>query len=139
MNISVRLATPQDAELCAQYVGRNTDIPLKDKEAVKRAKCPIMLVVEIDGKAELFMPLLPALTIGYLGFNPDQDPRTKARALRAMKKHLQELQINLGVEDAYVFTRPEYPMGKWALKNEFVIKDKLGFSLERKDDVQQRG
>lgn len=130
---SVRLATPQDAELCAKWVAQNLEIPIADQEAVQRAKFPLMLVVEVDGQPELFMPLLPALTIGYLGFNPTQDVKTKARALKAMKAALIELQKNLGIEDAYVFTRPEYPMGKWALKNKFVIKENLGFSLERTD------
>lgn len=130
-NVSVRLAKPEEAEMFAEWAIQNRDIPHADKYAVQRAKCPMTLVVEIGGKPELFMPLLPAVTIGFLGFRPDQHPETKVNALKAMKGALRELQVNLGIEDAYVFTRPEYSMGKWALKNGFKTKPNIGFSLER--------
>lgn len=109
----------------------NIDIPQNDLAAVSKSKVPLILVVEVDGKPDMYMPLLPAVTIGYLGFRPDATPREKAFALKTMKKALQALMDTLSIEDAYVFTKAEYPMGKWALKNGFTQKEKAGFTLER--------
>jgi hypothetical protein len=48
-----------------------------------------------------------------------------------MAEALQNLQRELKISDAYVFTKAEYPMGKWALKHGFKTKDKTAFTLEK--------
>jgi hypothetical protein len=129
--ITLRTAEAKDAEMLADWATQNPDIPSDDIEAVAKST-PLVVVVEVDGKPEAYLPLIPALTIGYLGFRPGQDTRTKALALRGMLDGLQRVQSNLGISDAYVFTKAEYPMGKWALKNGFKQKSKDGFTLEKR-------
>jgi hypothetical protein len=124
------LATPEDAPAFVEWATKNPDIPEEDIDAVANST-PLTLVVEVDGQAELYLPLIPAVTIGYLGFRPGQNVRTKAVALRAMAEALQDVQRRLSINDAYVFTKAEYPMGKWALKNGFKMKDKSAFTLEK--------
>lgn len=129
-NITARFSTPADAPAFAQWALDNPDIPSEDIDAVANG-APMTLVIEVDGKPELYMPLIPAVTIGYLGFRPDQDARTKAIALQAMRAELQRFLNTLKISDAYVFTKAEYPMGKWALKNGFKPKAKDAFTLEK--------
>jgi hypothetical protein len=129
MDVKIRMATEADAPAFAEWITSNPDIPQEDIEAVSACKIPMTLVVEIDGQAEMFVPLLPAVTIGYLGFRPDSTPRKKARARREMLRALELFQIGLQIPDAYVFTKAEYPMGKWALRNGFKQKSKDGFTL----------
>ena len=129
-NIAVRLATPEDSELFAQWATDNLDIPDEDINAVAKANT-LTIVVEVDGKPEMYLPLIPAMTIGYLGFNPDQDVRTRAVVLREMRAALGRLQDELKLDYAYVHTKAEYPMGKWALKNGFKQTPKDAFVLER--------
>ena len=129
-NITVRLAAPEDAEQFTAWAVGNTDIPDSDIEAVQNSTA-LTLVVEIDGRPELYLPLIPAMTIGYLGFNPEQDLRTRAVALRRMREALANLQTGLGVSYAYVHTKAEYPMGRWALKNGFKQTPKDAFVLEK--------
>jgi hypothetical protein len=129
-NIAVRLAAPEDAASFAAWAAQNPDIPDEDIEAVQKST-PLTLVVEVDGKPEMYLPLIPAMTIGYLGFNPDQDVRTRATVLREMRAALANLQNTLGIEYAYVHTKAEYPMGRWALKNGFKQTPKDAFVLER--------
>lgn len=133
-NITVRLATPEDAETFAAWAYNNPDIPNSDLKAVAKATV-LTLVVEVDGKPEMYLPLIPAMTIGYLGFNPDQDLRTRAVALKEMREGLARLQNELSIDYAYVHTKAEYPMGRWALKNGFTKTPKDAFVLERKTDV----
>lgn len=128
--ITVRLAAPEDAATFSAWATQNTDIPDEDIEAVQKST-PLTLVVEVDGKPEMYLPLIPAMTIGYLGFNPDQDVRTRATVLREMRAALANLQNTLGIEYAYVHTKAEYPMGRWALKNGFKQTPKDAFVLER--------
>jgi hypothetical protein len=129
MNVKIRMATEADAPAFAEWITNHPDIPQEDVKAVSACKIPMVLVVEIDGEAEMFMPLLPAVTIGYLGFRPGMDLRKKARSLRAMRKALEGFQRALQIPDAYVFTKAEYPMGKWALRNGFKEKLEDGFTL----------
>jgi hypothetical protein len=132
VDVKIRMAEEADAPSFAQWITSNPDIPQEDIDAVSACKIPMVLVVEIDGQAEMFMPLLPAVTIGYLGFRPDSEPRKKATARRAMQRALKEFQSRLQIQDAYVFTKAEYPMGKWALRNGFRQKSKDGFTLEKR-------
>jgi hypothetical protein len=129
-NITVRLATPEDAPRFSEWATHNIDIPDEDIKAVERST-PLTLVVEVNGKPEMYLPLIPAMTIGYLGFNPDQDVRTRASALKSMLGALKSFQEHLGIEYAYVHTKAEYPMGKWAVKNGFKKTPKDAFVLER--------
>lgn len=129
MDVKIRMATEADAPAFAEWATSNPDIPREDLEAVAACKIPMVLVVEIDGQAEMYMPLLPAVTIGYLGFRPDSEPRKKAVARRVMLKALEDSLEILQIPDAYVFTKAEYPMGKWALRNGFKQKSKDGFTL----------
>ena len=131
MNVTVRPAQPGDAESFAAWAANNPDIPQQDINAVRKSEIPFVLVVEIDGEAAMYMPLIPAVTIGYLGFRPDLAPRPKAKAMRAMLAALKEFMGALKISDTYVFTKAEYPMGKWALRNGFKPKEKDGFTLER--------
>lgn len=129
---NLRWATPDDAEAFASWASANTDIPRGDIDAVADSVCTT-LVTEVDGHAELYIPLMwskerPLLTIGFLGFRPGQDPRTKARALKSMLSGVIRLQEHLGCE-VRVVTKAEYPMGKWALKHGFIQKPD-GFFLE---------
>jgi hypothetical protein len=128
--ITSRLATAEDAPAFVEWAVNNPDIPEADIDAVANS-IPLTLVVEVDGQAEVYLPLIPAMTLGYLGFRPGQDVRTKAVALNAMAEALQNLQRELKISDAYVFTKAEYPMGKWALKHGFKTKDKTAFTLEK--------
>jgi hypothetical protein len=128
--VTVRLAAPDDAAAFSAWAVHNSDIPDEDIAAVQKAK-PLTLVVEVDGKPEMYLPLIPAMTIGYLGFNPDQDIRTRAVVLREMLAALSNLQNTLGIDYAYVHTKAEYPMGRWALKNGFKQTPKDAFVLER--------
>lgn len=130
-NITVRLAAPEDAALFAAWATQNLDIPDEDIKAVQKST-PLVLVIEVDGKPEMYLPLIPAMTIGYLGFNPDQDIRTRAVVLKAMREALANLQTELGISRAYVHTKAEYPMGRWALKNGFTKTSKDAFVLEKK-------
>lgn len=129
-SVKTRFATPEDAPAFAEWAASNPDIPREDLEALQRCATPLTLVVEIDGKAEMYMPLLPAVTIAFLGFRPGQDLRKKATALREMRKALRRFQKQLQIPDAYVFTKAEYPMGRWALRNGFRQKLNDGFTLE---------
>ena len=129
-NITVRPASPEDAELFATWAVQNNDIPDADIEAVAKST-PLTLVVEVDGKPEMYLPLIPAMTIGYLGFNPDQDVRTRAVVLREMRAALERLQDEWQIKYAYVHTKAEYPMGRWALKNGFKQTEKDAFVLEK--------
>jgi hypothetical protein len=131
MKAKIREARPEDAKLFASWVAGNADIPVADKKAVADAVKADTLVVEVDGKPEMFLPLLEARTIRFLGFNPEQDVRTKAKALRAMCEAVGQFQRLHGIEDVYVFTKAEYPLGKWALKNGFKEIEQDGFTLER--------
>ena len=129
-NITVRLAAPEDAPLFASWAIENMDIPDEDIKAVEKSNA-LVLTIEVDGKPEMYLPLIPAMTIGYLGFNPDQDVRTRASALKSMLGALKSFQEHLGIEYAYVHTKAEYPMGKWAVKNGFKKTPKDAFVLER--------
>jgi len=129
-NITVRLAAPEDAPLFASWATENMDIPDEDIKAVEKSNA-LVLIIEVDGKPEMYLPLIPAMTIGYLGFNPDQDIRTRAIVLREMRAALGRLQDELGIKYAYVHTKAEYPMGKWAVKNGFKKTPKDAFVLER--------
>lgn len=129
MDVKIRMAEEADAPAFAEWATTTPDIPREDIEAVQRCAIPMVLVVEIDGQAEMYMPLLPAVTIGYLGFRPDSEPRKRATARRAMRRALEGFQKALQIPDAYVFTKAEYPMGKWALRNGFKQKSKDGFTL----------
>jgi len=115
----------------ADWAINNPDIPQSDTDALSKSKIPMILVVEVDGQPELFLPLLPAVSIAFLGFRPGATPKEKAVALKRMKRALLDFMGALSIDDAYVFTKAEYPMGKWALKNGFRQKDKDGFTLER--------
>jgi hypothetical protein len=128
--VTVRLATPDDAPRFSEWATHNMDIPDEDIKAVERST-PLTLVVEVNGKPEMYLPLIPAMTIGYLGFNPDQDIRTRAVVLKEMRAALGRLQDELGINYAYVHTKAEYPMGKWAVKNGFKKTPKDAFVLER--------
>lgn len=132
MKVTARVAQQEDIKAFAEWAAGNGDIPAEDIQAVAKAKCPLVLVVEVDGQPELYIPLLPAMTIAYLGFRPGQSPRVKAKAMQGMLEAIKNVQQSLGIEDTYVFTKAEYPMGKWALKHGFVEKSKTGFSLEKK-------
>ena len=90
-NITVRLAAPEDAPLFASWATENMDIPDEDIKAVEKSNA-LVLIIEVDGKPEMYLPLIPAMTIGYLGFNPDQDIRTRAVVLREMRAALGRLQ-----------------------------------------------
>lgn len=129
MNVKIRMAEEADAPDFAEWATSNPDIPQEDLEAVAACKIPMVLVVEIDGEAELYLPLLPAVTLAFLGFRPGSSLRKKALALRAMRSALAGFQRELQIPDAYVFTKAEYPMGKWALRNGFKQKSKDGFTL----------
>ena len=132
-DITARLATTEDAALFAEWVTKNLDIPDEDVAEVAKS-APLTLVIEVDGKPELFIPFIPAMTIGYLGFNPDQNLRTRAKALNAMRETLSKLQNELKLQYAYVHTKAEYPMGRWALKNGFEKAPKDAFVLKRSED-----
>jgi hypothetical protein len=130
MKATARFAIPDDASAFAEWATKNLDIPESDIEAVAKAT-PLTLVIEVDGKPEMYMPLIPSLTIGYLGFRPDQNLRTRATCLKEMLGTLKQLQANLKIENAYVHTKAEYPMGRWALKNGFEKAPKDAFVLQR--------
>lgn len=130
-NTTVRFATPEELPTFIDWAVNNPDIPQADIDLLTRSKIPMILVIEVDGTVEMFLPLLPAVTIAFLGFRPDGNVRGKATALRSMWKALRGFLDVLSIEDAYVFTKAEYPMGKWALKNGFKQKEKDGFTLER--------
>lgn len=128
--VTTRLAKPEDAPAFVAWALGNPDIPEEDIDAVANST-PLTLVVEVNGQAEIYLPLIPAVTLGFLGFRPGQDVRTKSIALNALAVALQDLQRQLKINDAYVFTKAEYPMGKWALKHGFKTKDKTAFTLEK--------
>lgn len=130
-DIKVRFATPEEIPTLADWAYNNQDIPQEDLDALENCQIPMILVVEVNGQPELFLPLLPAVTIAFLGFRPDGDLRNKAIALREMRQALGRFLEGLKIDNAYVFTKAEYPMGKWALKNGFKQKEKDGFTLER--------
>jgi hypothetical protein len=130
MEIKARLATIDDAQEFASWAINNSGIPDDDIKAVAKAT-PLTIVVEVDGKPELYIPLIPSMTIGYLGFRPDQDLRTRATALKGMLEAVQSVQADLSISSVYVHTHAEYPMGKWATKNGFVKAPKETFVLEK--------
>lgn len=128
----MRLATPTDAAAFSTWIVNNPDILKADIEAVANA-VTLTLAVDVDDAPELFIPFMfspteAVLTIGFLGFRPGQNRRTKAVALKAMLTYTTRLRDHLGCA-VRVVTKAEYPMGKWALKHGFTQKQD-GFYLE---------
>lgn len=128
--MNIRLPEVNEAEQFADWATSNSDIPSADIREVASAKASTTIVIEENGIPVMYMPLLPAVTIPYLGFRPGIDERTKAKALKKMKEALQNLQKSMGISDAYVFTQAEYPLGKWALRKGFIEKKNKGFTLK---------
>lgn len=129
---NLRITTPADAAEFAAWVVSNPDIPAADIEAAAQA-VTLTVAAEVDGRAELFIPLIfspdkPQLTVGFLGFRPGQTHRVKANALKVMLEGVRRLRDHFGCE-VRVVTKPEYPMGKWAIKHGFTQKQD-GFYLE---------
>ncbi len=133
--MNIRLPEAGESQQFADWATQNPDIPDADIKEVLAAKAMTNVVIEDEEGAALYMPLLPAVTIPYLGFRPGLSEKKKAQALRKMKEALQNLQRSLHIADAYVFTQPHYPLGKWAKKKGFQQKQKPGFTLKEPTDV----
>jgi hypothetical protein len=126
---TVRLATAEDTELFAEWVASNPDIPTEDYKSLEYPTT-ITIVVEKEGQPIFFMPLYLSLNISFLGFKPDLTPKEKSIALQEMQRALINLGTGLGIRESHVFTKAEYPMGKWALKHDFVEREKDAFVLD---------
>lgn len=126
--IKARWLEPRDFEKFAQWVSSNTDIPRDDTRILKYPRT-LTMVFESDGAPILFVPITPVYEVGFLGFKPDLDARTKAKALRRVIETLNEVMLETQIPETEVFTRAEYPIGKWATKHGFVERDKPGFRM----------
>lgn len=125
---NVRFAEPRDFESFAHWVSTNPDIPRDDTRILNYPRT-LTLVFETNGAPVLFVPITPVYEVGFLGFKPDLDARTKAKALRMVIAALQKVMRETQVLETEVFTRAEYPIGKWATKHGFVERDKPGFRM----------
>lgn len=130
-NYTIRLATEADAPAFAQWVAGNPRISPSDVEAVSKTT-PLTIVVEADGQPEGFIPMIPAMTIGFIGLRPGQDARTTSAVLAKLREGLLNLQDALKINEAYVHTKAEMPIAKWALKHGFKEKEQDTYVLQRR-------
>jgi hypothetical protein len=121
-NITVRISNENDSEAFAKWISESKDIPVEDVKASLKEANPtsVTLVIECDGKVLLFAPTYAVALLGFIGFNPDADPRERVRALEAIKRAAQAFWGMHGVTSIATLTREDYPVAQWALKHGFV-------------------
>lgn len=116
--VTVRFANADDTELFAKWVNENTDITEADKKVLKYPTT-ITMVIEEDGHPILFMPLALSFLISFLAFKPSLQAREAVEAVQAALEGLTNLGNSTGVCEVYVFPKPQCPLKKWTLQNNF--------------------
>lgn len=134
--LTVRLAEPKDAEPFARWAAENKDIPQQDVIAGMAQTNPtsVVLVIEEDGVPILYCPIYCALTIAYLGFNPDADHKQRLKAMEAMQKAISGFAWMHGVREIITYSKEEYAVAKWATKHGFTLEPRQAFKLQLKEN-----
>lgn len=128
---TVRIANENDAEPFAKWIAESRDIPVEDVKASLKEANPtsVTLVIECDGKVLLFAPTYAVALLGFIGFNPEAEPRERIKALEAIKRAVQAFWGMHGVTSVATLTKEEYPVAKWALNHGFVKEERQVFVL----------
>jgi hypothetical protein len=124
----MRLMQKEDVVMFSEWAVKNFGIPAEDHEAVGKT-AGMTLVVEDESGPIMSMPVYLANVIGFLNFRPGISHMQRARAMKQMLEGFKALNQTAGIEDSLVFTEPDYPMGKWALKHGFQKTKKSAFLL----------
>jgi len=112
-----------DIEKFSKWIVSNPDIPDEDKRMIPYPSA-LTICIEKDGEPIMYVPLHFQLFIGFLGFHPEMSPKDKAGALKAAMQAAKRLCNACQVKEIHVATKPEYPMGKWAMKHGFIDSNK---------------
>ena len=121
MNVTVRFATPEDSEKFASWAATNPDIPGEDIEAALRNRTTTFFVIEMDGVPVLYVPAYCALTVAYLGFNPEATRSKRLMAMEFMLKALSAFADQHGINEVVTFSKEVYPVAKWAIGHGFKV------------------
>ena len=130
--ITARLAGPQDAEPLAKWALSNELIDMEDIKSsmIEENPTTVVLVVEQDGKVLLYAPIYCTMTLAFLAFNPEDTRRQKMEALAKMKDAISRFSLIHGVKELITYSKEEYGVAKWAVKNGFIPEDRTAFKLK---------
>lgn len=121
--LTVRIAQESDSEEFAEWISQSKHIPIDDVRASLKENNPtsVTLVIELDGKVLLFAPTYAVALLGFIGFNPDAEPRERIKALEAIKNAAQAFWGMHGVTSIATLTREDYPIARWAMNHGFEV------------------
>lgn len=135
-HLTVRIANENDAEPFSKWIAESTNIPVEDVKASLKENNPtsITLVIECDGKVLMFFPTYAVALLGFLGFNPEADPRERLKAMEAAKRAAQAFWGMHGVTTIATLSREDYPVAKWALNHGFGLEPRQVLVLTSKPE-----
>lgn len=131
MSFNLRFANEDDAKPFAEWAAKHPDIPKKDIRASLTKNNPTskVLVVEVDGKAILYVPVYCALRIAFLGFNPEiTDEKVRVGSMNAMLLFIKAFAHEHGINEIDTLTLERYPVARWAKKHKFNVEDRQLFT-----------
>lgn len=134
--ITLRIANENDAEPFSRWIAESTQIPFEDVQASLKEFNPtsVTLVIECDGKVLLFAPTYAVALLGFIGFNPEAEPRERVKALEAIKRAAQAFWGMHGVTTIATLSREDYPVAKWAAKHGFELETRQVLVLKSQPD-----
>lgn len=127
-----RWAEPTDAEAFARWVTENPQIDWADANASLGVVNPTVMffVATEDGVPRGFAPIYWSAVLGYLGFDPQSDGKTRLRALQVLKDGVMALLVQYGVREIQTLSEPQYGIAKWALEHGFTQEPRKLFRLD---------
>ena len=136
--LTVRIADERDSQPFAEWIAASKHIPIEDVKASLKDANPtsVTLVVEQDGKVILFAPFYSIALLGFIGFNPDANPRERVEGLEKMRQAAQAFWGMYGVTTIATLSKEKYPIARWAMDHGFTVEKRQMFVLRGAPDVQ---
>ena len=128
-----RFAEPKDAEAFSKWAAHNTQIDQQDLIAALGTKNPTVIYFAVenpDGKVVLFAPFYCQMTLPFLGFNPEAEPKEKLKAMEVLTDGATAFAVHYGVREITTLSKPEYPVAQWGLKHGFRLEDRQTLTLD---------
>lgn len=128
-----RLAELKDAKDFATWAAHNPQIEQHDLIAALGAKNPTVVYIAVEnpeGKIILFAPFYFQLTLPFIGFNPDAEPKEKLKAMEVLTDGASAFAVQYGVREITTLSKEEYPVAKWGLKHGFRLEDRQTLTLD---------
>ena len=128
-----RFANVDDANDFSRWAAHNQQIDQKDLIASLGSKNPTVIYLAVEnpeGKVILFAPFYCQMTLPFLGFNPDAEPKEKLKAMEVLTDGATAFAVQYGVREITTLSQPEYPVAQWGLKHGFRLEDRQTLTLD---------